>query len=69
MTDKKYNSTEYNKRWQGKNPDRAKYLRRRSDARGFVKNWAKEADLQELENLIKARRQQLADGTAENADV
>lgn len=62
-------TTERNKRWQGKNPDRAKYLRRRTDARGFIKNWAKESDLQELESLMAERREQLANGTAENADV
>lgn len=62
-------STERNKRWQEKNPNRAKYLRRRTDARGFIKNWAKEMDLQELENLIEQRRQQLADETAENIGI
>lgn len=69
MAEKKYNSTAYNKRWQEKNPERAKYLRRRSDARTFIKKWAKESDLKELEILIATRQQQLADGTAENADV
>lgn len=65
----KKTSTERNKRWQEKNPERAKYLRRRTDARGFIRNWAKEDDLQELENLMVIRREQLANGTAENADV
>ncbi|MBO1306647.1 hypothetical protein JZO70_10770 [Enterococcus sp. 669A] len=67
--EKKTTSTERNKRWQEKNPERSKYLRRRTDARGFIKNWAKEADLIELENLMTIRRKQLVDGTAENADV
>lgn len=69
MTEKKYNSTLYNKRWKEKNPERNNYLRRRSDARNFVKSWAKNEDMDELESLIKIRRQELADGTAKNADV
>lgn len=51
--------TEANKRWQEKNREKARYLRNRSAARNFVKKDATEEDLQELEELIKARREEL----------
>lgn len=51
--------TEANKKWQEKNKERAKYLSDRSRARSFIRNKATEEDLQELENLIKARREEL----------
>lgn len=51
--------TEANKRWQEKNREKARYLRNRSAARNFVKKDATEEDLQELEELIKIRREEL----------
>ena len=51
--------TEASKKWQEKNKERAKYLSDRSRARSFIRNKATEEDLQELENLIKARREEL----------
>ena len=51
--------TEANKRWQEKNREKARYLRNRSASRNFVKKEATEEDLQELEELIKARRKEL----------
>ena len=49
--------TEANKRWQEKNREKARYLRNRSASRNFVKKEATEEDLQELEELIKTRRE------------
>lgn len=51
--------TEANKRWQEKNREKARYLRNRSASRNFVKKEATEEDLQELEELIKTRREEL----------
>lgn len=51
--------TELNKRWQEKNKDYAAYLKYRSTARSFIKNRAKEEDLNEFEELIKDRRDSL----------
>lgn len=51
--------TEANKRWQEKNREKARYLRNRSASRSFIRNNATEEDLQELEELIKIRREEL----------
>ena len=55
----KNSQTEANKRWQEKNKEKAKYLSDRSRARGFIRNKATEEDLQELEELIKIRMEEL----------
>ncbi|ASN68312.1 hypothetical protein 10S11_50 [uncultured Caudovirales phage] len=47
--------TEANKKWQEKNREKARYLRDRSTARGFIKNRATREDLEELQELIKER--------------
>lgn len=52
---KEYNQTEYNKTWQEKNRERARYLRNRSTARSFIKNQATKEDIEELKQLIKDR--------------
>ena len=57
--EEKNNQTEANKKWQEKNREKARYLRNRSTARGFIKKQATEEDLIELENLIAERRKQL----------
>lgn len=57
--EEKNNQTEANKKWQEKNREKARYLRNRSTARGFIKNQATGEDLIELENLIAERRKQL----------
>lgn len=57
--EEKNNQTEANKKWQEKNREKARYLRNRSTARGFIKNQATEEDLIELENLIAERRKKL----------
>ena len=51
----KYNP-EADKRWAAKNPKHKNYLNRRSNARGFIKNWSSPDDLDHLELLIKVRR-------------
>ncbi|PWL52933.1 MAG: hypothetical protein DBY38_08620 [Clostridium cadaveris] len=50
---KDYNQTEYNKTWQEKNRERARYLRNRSTARSFIKKQATKEDIEELKQLIK----------------
>lgn len=57
--DEKNKQTEANKRWQEKNRERNRYLTRRSTARNFIKKDATEEDLQELEQLIADRREEL----------
>lgn len=58
--DEKVNSqTEANKRWQEKNKEKAKYLSDRSRARSFIRNKATLEDIEELEELIRARREVL----------
>lgn len=52
---KEYNQTEYNKTWQEKNRERARYLRNRSTSRSFIKNQATKEDIEELKQLIKDR--------------
>lgn len=57
--DEKNKQTEANKRWQEKNRGRNRYLTRRSTARNFIKKDATVEDLQELEQLIKERREEI----------
>lgn len=57
--DPKNKQTEANKRWQEKNRERNRYLTRRSTARNFIKKDATVEDLQELEQLIKERREEI----------
>ncbi|HIZ52774.1 MAG TPA: hypothetical protein IAA20_02385 [Candidatus Enterococcus avicola] len=57
MTEKNA-QTEANKRWQTKNKEHAKYLQYRTYARSFIRKLATDDDLDELEQLIKERREQ-----------
>ena len=59
MEQKKNLQTEANKRWQEQNKEKSNYLKSRSTSRGFIKNKATVEDLEELENLIAARRKEL----------
>lgn len=52
--------TEANKKWQDKNREHTRYLNSRSAARGFIKNKATLEDLEELENMIKERKELLS---------
>jgi len=52
--------TEANKKWQENNREKARYLRNRSAARGFIKNQATIEDIVELEQLIAVRKVELA---------
>lgn len=47
------------KKWQEKNKEKAKYLSDRSRARSFIKNKATLEDLEQLEEFIKNRREEL----------
>lgn len=55
----KNSQTEANKKWQEKNKEHAKYLSNRSRTLSFIRNQAALEDLDELEGLIKARREAL----------
>ncbi|ENK1244706.1 hypothetical protein AB2063_002919 [Clostridium botulinum] len=55
----KNNQTEANKKWYDKNKEYAKYLNKRSHARSFIKNFAKLEDLEELQQLIQERKEEL----------
>ncbi|MDB2085832.1 hypothetical protein [Clostridium paraputrificum] len=58
--DEKVNSqTEANKRWQEKNKEKAKYLSDRSRSRSFIRNKATLEDIEELEELIRIRKEVL----------
>ena len=50
---------EADKRWNEKNKERRNYLGQRSSARSFIRNRATLEDLEELEELIAARRENL----------
>ena len=50
---------EANKRWREKNKEKDNYIRLRSSAKSFIRNKATLEDLQELEELIKSRYEDL----------
>ena len=47
------------RRWEKENPERARYIRYRTGARGFIRNHATLEDLEEIEKLVKERRENL----------
>ena len=47
------------RRWREKNKERARYLTDRTSCRRFLRDKATEKDLEEMEQLIAERRQQL----------
>lgn len=49
------------RRWEKKNPEHARYMSARRQARSFIRNHATEEDLQELEGLIEEKRQALSE--------
>lgn len=67
MQEKKTSKAQVNasRRWEQKNPERAKYIRYRTSARGFLRNHATEEDLIEMEQLIKERREKLKEDAGE----
>ena len=48
-----------NKKWEEKNKEYSSYLKSRSSARSFIKNKATLEDLEQLEEFIKKRREEL----------
>lgn len=50
---------EADKKWIEKNKEHRRYLSARGGARSFIRNRATLEDLEELEELIKARRENL----------
>lgn len=50
---------EANKRWSDKNPERRRYLSMRSSAKSFIRNYATEEDMQDMEALMTERRKQI----------
>lgn len=63
MEEKKTSQAQVNasRRWEQKNPERTRYLRYRTTARGFIRNHATHEDLEELKELIKEREEKLKD--------
>ncbi|MCM1297654.1 MAG: hypothetical protein NC311_19125 [Muribaculaceae bacterium] len=61
MEEGKNKQTEANKKWQEKNREKTRYLRDRSTARGFIKNRATLEDLDELEEMIAQRRNEMSE--------
>lgn len=59
IEENKNSQTEANKKWQEKNKEYSNYLKARSTARGFIKNKATLEDLNEIEQLIKIRIENL----------
>lgn len=53
---------EADKKWAEKNKEHKSYLKYRSTARSFIKNKATLEDLDELENLIKDKKNTLLNG-------
>nr|DAR19505.1 MAG TPA: hypothetical protein [Caudoviricetes sp.] len=51
-------------KYKAKHPGKAKAYQARSYARRFVREYASVEDLQELESLIKARREEIAQDKA-----
>lgn len=51
-----------NRKWRKGNPEQARKISYRSTARTFIRNWADEEDLIELETLINERRKQIKEG-------
>ena len=48
-----------NKKWEEKNKEYSSYLKSRSSAKSFIKNKATLEDLEQLEEFIKNRREEL----------
>lgn len=48
--------TEKNKKWRDKNKEHNRYLSYRSTSRSFIRKYATEDDLREIEELVKERR-------------
>ncbi|MCS4488392.1 hypothetical protein [Streptococcus sciuri] len=51
------------KKWNEKNREHRNYMTKRSTARGFIRNNATLADLEELEGLIKEKRKALLENS------
>ena len=58
MEDKK-TQQDYDKKWIGKNREHKRYLSARSSARSFIRNHAKQEDLEELKKLIEEKEKTL----------
>ena len=59
MTKELKKQTISNKKWEEKNKEYSSYLKSRSSAKSFIKNKAKLEDLEQLEEFIKNRREEL----------
>ena len=65
MTKELKKQTIANKKWEEKNKEYSSYLKSRSSARSFIKNKATLEDLEQLEEFIKNRREELISRTLE----
>lgn len=59
MTKELKKQTISNKKWEEKNKEYSSYLKSRSSAKSFIKNKATLEDLEQLEEFIKNRREEL----------
>ena len=59
MTKELKKQTIANTKWEEKNKEYSSYLKSRSSARSFIKNKATLEDLEQLEEFIKNRREEL----------
>ena len=59
MTKELKKQTISNKKWEEKNKEYSSYLKSRSSAKSFIKNKATLEDLEQLEEFIKKRREEL----------
>ena len=59
MTKELKKQTISNKKWEEKNKEYSSYLKSRSSAKSFIKNKATLEDMEQLEEFIKNRREEL----------
>lgn len=59
MTKELKKQTISNKKWEEKNKEYSSYLKSRSSAKSFIKNKATLEDLEQLEEFVKNRREEL----------
>ena len=59
MTKELKKQTISNKKWEEKNKEYSSYLKSRSSAKSFIKNKATLEDLEQLEEFIKNRREEV----------
>lgn len=69
LTEKKTSDAQIkaSRKWEEKNPDRKRYIRYRSNARTFVRHWAKKEDMEELLEIYKNENKNASEDENKNA--